>query len=80
MPEVQCIQWTPGAGKPDGGDPCWDEIYKKTLNQGKNIYALMSADKVENFVKRFGKKGVYLRTEVENEQQARELFICINSL
>ena len=80
VPEVQCIQWTPGAGKPDGGDPCWDEIYKKALDHGKNIYALMSADKVEPFLKRFGKRGVYVRTDVRSAAQAEELIERVRAL
>lgn len=73
IPEIQCIQWTPGAGKPGGSDPCWDEIYKKTLEHGKNIYVLAEARQIKDFVKRFGKQGVYLRSEINDPKEAREL-------
>ncbi len=78
--EIQCIQWTPGAGNPDGGDPCWDSLYKRTLDKGKCIYALVSSANVLDFVKRFGKKGVYIRTNIENRDEAVELLDAITRL
>lgn len=73
IPEIQCIQWTPGAGQPDGGDERWDEIYKKALEHDKNIYALMAPEKIPSFVKRFGKKGVYLRSDIADPRKAEEM-------
>lgn len=35
--ELNAIQWTPGAGQPQGGDPCWYDLYKRIRAGGKAI-------------------------------------------
>jgi hypothetical protein len=35
--ELNAIQWTPGVGQPQGGDPKWYDLYKKILSKGKSI-------------------------------------------
>lgn len=37
IPELNAIQWTPGYGQPQGGDPCWYELYRRILAGGKAI-------------------------------------------
>ena len=71
---ISCIQWTPGDGKPDGGDECWDFLYRQILENGKNIYGYMPAENSVRFLKKFGKEGVLLSTWAADEQQALELF------
>ena len=34
--ELNAIQWTPGVGEPQGGDPRWYGLYKKILGKGKS--------------------------------------------
>ena len=70
---LDCIQWTPGAGAPDGGDPCWDDIYRKTLDAGKCIHAHMPPHRVKDFVKRFGKTGVLIQTHTPSEEVGQRL-------
>jgi len=70
---LDVIQFTPGAGQPDGGDSCWDMIYKRTLEAGKGINVGMSIDKIELFIEKFGKKGVHIRTGAESKEQALDL-------
>ena len=70
---LDCIQWTPGSGQPDGGDSCWDFLYKKILNAGKCIHALIDAGNAKDFVKRFGKSGVLIWVTVANEEEGRKL-------
>ncbi|MFQ3620673.1 MAG: hypothetical protein SNJ78_06985, partial [Spirochaetales bacterium] len=78
IPSIKCIQWTPGAGKPDAGDPCWwDTIYKPVLDRGKCLHATMVAKNVLPFVKRFGGRGVFLKTLVDSLQEGEELFRAI---
>lgn len=74
------LQWSAGAGQPDGGDECWDFIYKKALNKGKNIYAFVAAEKVPDFVKRFGATGIYISTSVNSKKVAQELYDCIDGI
>lgn len=70
---LDCIQWTPGAGAPDGGDPCWDDIYRKSLDAGKCIHAHMPPHQVKDFVKRFGKTGVFIQTYAPSEEEGQRL-------
>lgn len=35
--ELNAIQWTPGYGEPQGGDPKWYDLYKQILAAGKSI-------------------------------------------
>jgi hypothetical protein len=35
--ELNCVQWTPGIGQPQGGDPCWFDLYRQILKAGKGV-------------------------------------------
>jgi hypothetical protein len=35
--ELNAVQWTPGIGQPQGGDPCWYDLYRKILRAGKSV-------------------------------------------
>jgi hypothetical protein len=35
--ELNAVQWTPGVGEPQGGDPRWFDVYRKILASGKSI-------------------------------------------
>lgn len=70
---IKCLQWSPGDGNPDGGDICWDDIYRKALNSGKNIYTYMEPKFIKDFVQRYGTRGVYIMTSTESEKEAGEL-------
>ena len=35
--ELNAIQWTPGIGEPQGGDPRWYDLYRKILAKGKSV-------------------------------------------
>ena len=72
--KISCVQWTPGDGQPEGGDECWDFIYKKILNSGKNIYGYMSGKSGVEFLKRYGPSGILLNTWADNEKQACDMF------
>ena len=37
--ELNAIQWTPGVGEPQGGDPRWYDLYKRIIAGGKSIMA-----------------------------------------
>lgn len=77
---LDCLQWTPGAGAPDGGDPCWDAIYRKALDSGKLAHAHMPADKVVPFVKRFGRNDIYIITHAKTEPAAPELVAAVEAV
>jgi hypothetical protein len=37
--ELDAVQWTPGAGESQGGDPAWFDLYRRIRASGKSIMA-----------------------------------------
>jgi len=73
-PKLNALQWMPGAGVHSGGDPRWDAIYRKVLDSGKSIQAHMTPGETQDFVRRFGAKGVMVIVEGRfSESEARQL-------
>lgn len=80
MEELDALEWTPGAGNPDGGDECWDFVYEKALDAGKRIYALVHPKNLQRFVKRFGGRGVYIVTQAAGPEMADQLVAVSKAL
>jgi 5-methyltetrahydrofolate--homocysteine methyltransferase len=64
--ELDALQWTCGAGKPDGGCEKWYSIYDQVRDAGKGLWiqlydgdASTRAESVKRLVKRYGKTGMY---------------------
>jgi len=34
---LKAVQWTPGYGQPQGGNPQWYDLYKRILASGKSV-------------------------------------------
>ncbi len=77
---LKALQWTPGAGQPDGGDEAWDFIYQKALDAGKNIYALVAPQNLQRFIKKFGAKGVFIVSGAADETMAQQLIQMARAL
>ncbi|HEY3398476.1 MAG TPA: hypothetical protein VGM19_12545 [Armatimonadota bacterium] len=55
LPNLDCIQWQPGAGNAPIWDPCWFPIYHEAFDAGKKM--MLSADSREhlrNYKREFG--------------------------
>ena len=68
--ELQALQWTCGAGKPDGGSEDWYPIYDMVREAGKSLWIEMHdgtpkdwANRAKNLVKRYGTNGMYFLFE-----------------
>lgn len=70
---LDCINWSPGPGQPDAGDPYWDPTYRKILDAGKGIHVQMDASLIRDFLKRLGRKGVFVTTRTSTVQEGKEL-------
>jgi 5-methyltetrahydrofolate--homocysteine methyltransferase len=64
--ELDALQWTCGAGKPDGGCEKWYPIYDQVREAGKGLWiqlydggASAWAESAKRLVKRYGKTGMY---------------------
>ncbi|NOU36039.1 MAG: hypothetical protein HOO88_04655 [Kiritimatiellaceae bacterium] len=75
IPEIQAIQWEPGAGNPHVGDKFWwDKVWKKVYSAGKSSWLYgVPANDIEPFVKEFGQAGTLIITNVPDEDKARRL-------
>jgi hypothetical protein len=73
MKGINAIQWIPGDGQAQADDPCWDRVYRRVLDAGKGIMLYISAKHAPAFVKKWGKRGVYLLVgEISTEDEGRE--------
>lgn len=75
---LNAIQWTPGAANPTGGDPCWHPMYKRILAGGKGVQIYSKASDVLPLLDTIGSRGVFVKTNVKTEAEARELLSSIN--
>jgi 5-methyltetrahydrofolate--homocysteine methyltransferase len=64
--ELDALQWTCGAGKPDGGCEKWYPIYDQVRGAGKGLWIQVYdggpekwAESVQRLIQRYGKKGMY---------------------
>jgi 5-methyltetrahydrofolate--homocysteine methyltransferase len=64
--KLNALNWTPGAGKPDGGDERWYPLYDKVIGAGKSLWISMDQGGLDRFisrsrkiVERYGHRGMY---------------------
>ncbi len=77
---LDALQWTPGAGNPDGGHELWYPIYDKVKHADKSLWISLYDDDLRNcvenaekLVKRYGSDGLYLLFPTMSENDAKEL-------
>lgn len=80
LEKIDAIQWTPGAGKPDGGSEDWYPIYDMVKRAGKSLWiSITDGDyddwirKADRIVKRYGPDGLYILFPIMDLEPAREL-------
>ena len=67
------IEWTPGAGSPPTYSEQYIPKYKKIQESGRRLYLLAQPHEIEGLLAELSPKGLYLRTDVETEDEAKEL-------
>ena len=77
---IDALQWTAGAGHPDGANPQWYEIYRQVRDAGKSLWVEISDGSFEDWVKsakrfvnEFGRQGVYFLFPTMEQKQAEIL-------
>lgn len=73
IPELDAIQWVPGAGNPDGGDEYWLPLYKKIQQKGKLLQMQVPPKKVIRLLDKLSPKGVAIRTSCRTSEEAKRL-------
>jgi 5-methyltetrahydrofolate--homocysteine methyltransferase len=79
--ELDALQWTCGAGQPDGGCERWYPIYDKVREAGKSLWLMINdggpkdwADSAKRITERYGKDGIYFLFPVFPDlETAREM-------
>jgi hypothetical protein len=66
--ELNAIQWTPGVGQPQGGDPKWFDLYRRIRAGGKAVMASwVEVDELAPLLDAVGPEGVHVLMHFENE-------------
>lgn len=80
IPELDAVQWTPGAGQPSPGDASWYGLYEQILNADKSFQINTSPNEAKQILKTFGAKGVYLVVRADSREEADDLITLVDSM
>jgi hypothetical protein len=68
--ELRAIQWTPGVGQPQGGDPAWYDLYRKILAGGKSVMACwVTIEEIKPLLDAVGQAGLSLLVDFKSEKE-----------
>jgi hypothetical protein len=68
IPELNAIQWTPGVGEPQGGDPKWYDLYKRIIAGGKSIQASwVKLEELKPLLDNVGTDGLNIMLDFKTE-------------
>lgn len=71
--ELNAIQWTPGVGEPQGGDPKWYDLYKRIKAGGKSVQAnWVTADELKPLLDEVGPDGMHISMDFKSEREMDE--------
>ena len=74
IPDLNAIQWTPGAGEPGPGSEVWWPMYRRIRDAGKGLLLLgVSFAEVEPLARHLGPDGVYIATQAPSLEAGRDL-------
>ncbi len=67
--EINAIQWTPGVGQPQGGDPQWFDLYKKIMAGGKSVMAnWVTLEELDPLIDNVGNQGLHINIDFKSEK------------
>jgi hypothetical protein len=67
--ELNAIQWTPGYGEPQGGDPRWYDLYRKILSAGKSVMPCwVTVDELQPLLDNVGNQGLNILMDFKTEK------------
>ncbi|MGD8237205.1 MAG: hypothetical protein PVH68_01520 [Armatimonadota bacterium] len=74
LPDLNAIQWVPGAGNPPVHDSEWFPLYRRIREAGKGLlFTGARADTLEMLYKEFGPEGAMAACSVESEAEGQRL-------
>jgi len=73
LEELDCIEFTPGPQVPQGGHPCWYDLYRRIKKAGKCVQAVeMDPEEVVPLLDAVGPEGMYLMVNFNSEREIEE--------
>ena len=67
--ELNAVQWTPGVGEPQGGDPSWYEVYRKIHAAGKSVMPCwVRVDELKPLLDAVGNAGLNILMDFRSER------------
>jgi hypothetical protein len=71
--ELNAIQWTPGVGQPQGGDPCWYDLYKRIRAAGKAVMpSLVEVSELQPLLDAVGPDGLNILMNFTSERDVEK--------
>jgi hypothetical protein len=68
--ELNAVQWTPGIGEPQGGSPCWYNLYRRILSAGKSIMPCwVTPDELQPLLDNVGSDGLNILMDFKTEKE-----------
>jgi hypothetical protein len=68
--DLNAIQWTPGYGQPQGGDPRWYPLYRKIRDAGKAVMInWIQLDELRPLLDQVGNQGLHLNVDFHTERE-----------
>lgn len=73
IPQLDGIQWVPGAGNPGVGSPKWFPLYKRIQDKGKLLVLQgMAKENIEQVMDELSPRGLLISTTCDSEEEVRE--------
>lgn len=71
--EIDCIQFTPGAGSPPTSHPEYLPVFRKIQEAGKRLYLLVEPREIETILEHLSARGLFLNSWAESEETAESM-------
>lgn len=66
---LKAVQWTPGYGQPQGGNPKWYPLYKRILSSGKSVMInWVTLDEIAPLIDNIGNQGLHINVDFKSEK------------
>jgi hypothetical protein len=80
LENLNAVQWTPGAGQPQGGDACWYDMYRKILQKGKSVMAnWVKPGEVKPLLDQVGNRGLNIQVDFKSEREIDEVLKIVDA-